>query len=59
MIFFRNFNLEWKKPIKNIQSKARIKRYELLYKKCNKLNIDNILLGHHQDDLIENFFIRI
>ena len=53
--------LSWKgkKPSKNIQSNARKKRYELLFRQCNKLNIDNILLGHHQDDYIENFFIRI
>lgn len=53
--------LSWKgkKPSKNIQSNARKKRYELLFKQCDKLNINNILLGHHQDDYIENFFIRI
>ena len=53
--------LIWKglKPKKNIQSIARRKRYELLFKESDKLGIDNILLGHHQDDLFENFFIRI
>jgi len=53
--------LTWKgqKPVKNIQSAARKKRYELLFGKCNRLGIFNILLGHHQDDLFENFFIRI
>ena len=53
--------LTWngKKPSKNIQSSARIKRYELLFTRCNKLKIKNILLGHHQDDLLENFFIRL
>lgn len=53
--------LTWngKKPSKNIQSYARKKRYDLLLKKCKKLKIKNILLGHHQDDLLENFFIRI
>ena len=48
-----------KKPSKNIQSIARIKRFQLLFEKCDKLKIKNILLGHHQDDLIENFFIRM
>jgi len=48
-----------KKPLKNIQSKARIKRYALLAKNCEKSKIENILLGHHQDDLFENFFIRL
>ena len=48
-----------KKPIKNIQSLARKKRYDLLFKECDKFNIKNVVLGHHQDDLFENFFIRM
>ena len=53
--------LTWKgtKPIKNIQSIARNKRYELLTGIAKKYRIQNILLGHHLDDLFENFFIRI
>ena len=53
--------LIWKgqKPNKNIQSLARKKRYEILFAKCDELKISNILLGHHEDDLLENFFIRI
>ena len=53
--------LTWvgKKPISNIQSVARNKRYELLINRAKKLKVSNILLGHHEDDLIENFFIRI
>ena len=53
--------LTWrgKKPSKNIQSVARDKRYKLIFSACDKYNIKNILLGHHQDDLFENFFIRI
>ena len=53
--------LTWygKKPKKNIQSIARHKRYDLLVKRCQKLKINNIIIGHHQDDLLENFFIRI
>jgi tRNA(Ile)-lysidine synthase len=47
------------KPKKNIQSVARDKRYELLVNKAKKFKIKNILLGHHLDDLFENFFIRI
>jgi len=38
---------------------ARKKRYDLLVVKSRKLKIKNILLGHHQDDLFENFFIRL
>jgi len=53
--------LKWngKKPKNNIQSIARSKRYALLYKQTKKLKINYILLGHHRDDLIENFFIRM
>ena len=48
-----------KKPTKNLQSLARKKRYELLIANCNKSKIKNILLGHHEGDVIENFFIRL
>ena len=53
--------LTWygKKPKKNIQTIARDKRYNLLLEKAKKFKIKNILLGHHLDDLFENFFIRI
>ena len=53
--------LTWKgkKPEKSIQSIARTKRYELLFKKCNQFKIKDILMGHHEDDFIENFFIRL
>ena len=60
--FFINVEiLTWhgKKPHSNIQSLARKKRYELLISKCKNLKIHNLLLAHHQDDLFENFFIRI
>ena len=53
--------LTWngKKPSTNIQSVAREKRYLLLVEECKKNKIKNILLGHHLDDLFENFLIRI
>ena len=53
--------LTWKgtKPKKNIQSIARENRYKLLTDAAKKNRIQNILLGHHLDDLFENFFIRI
>ena len=53
--------LTWKgkKPMSNIQSLARSKRYELLFFKCKKLKISNLVLGHHIDDVIENFFLRM
>ena len=43
---------------KNIQSYARDLRYDLFFEECNKQKIDYLILGHHKDDLIENFFIR-
>ena len=53
--------LNWhgKKPCKNIQAKARDKRYSLLTKECKKNNIKYLLLGHHLNDMFENFLIRI
>tara|TARA_A100000164_G_scaffold107753_1_gene94950 strand:+ start:1172 stop:2221 length:1050 start_codon:yes stop_codon:yes gene_type:complete len=53
--------LNWvgKKPTSNLQSISRDKRFKLLFKECKNYKISNILLGHHIDDLYENFFIRI
>jgi len=53
--------LPWngKKPLKNIQALARSKRYFLLVNECKKNSIKNLLLGHHLDDLSENFLIRM
>jgi tRNA(Ile)-lysidine synthase len=62
----KNFSIKlnilvWKglKPKKNVQSISREKRYKLLSDASKKHGIQNILLGHHLDDLFENFFIRI
>ena len=53
--------LNWngKKPSKNIQAASRDKRYSLLANECKKNNIKHLLLGHHVNDLFENFLIRI
>ncbi len=53
--------LNWvgKKPNRNIQSLARKKRYDLLFSKCKSYKISNLIVGHHVDDLFENFFIRM
>ena len=53
--------LKWngKKPSKNIQAEARDKRYSLLANECKKSSIKYLLLGHHLNDLFENFFIRL
>ncbi|MDB3949680.1 tRNA lysidine(34) synthetase TilS [Candidatus Pelagibacter sp.] len=55
----RILNWNGKKPSKNIQATARDKRYSLLANECKKNNIKYLLLGHHQNDLFENFLIRI
>ena len=53
--------LKWngKKPSKNIQASARDKRYSLLANACKKNDINYLLLGHHINDLFENFLIRM
>ena len=53
--------LKWVKNEKpsNIQEKARLKRYELLFNKCREYKLNKILTAHHKDDLYENFFIRL
>ena len=53
--------LNWNstKPTSNIQSIARKYRYNLLINAAKKMKVNNILTGHHIDDLYENFFIRI
>ena len=43
----------------NIQKKARDLRYDLFQKYCVKNKIKFLILAHHQDDLIENFYIRL
>jgi len=47
------------KPQNKVQSFAREKRYNLLFSKCKKFKINNLILGHHMDDLFENFFLRM
>tara|TARA_B110000967_G_scaffold153879_1_gene158443 strand:+ start:1315 stop:2355 length:1041 start_codon:yes stop_codon:yes gene_type:complete len=44
---------------KNIQSHARDIRYKLLLDFCKKNKIKFILTGHHRDDQIETFLIRL
>jgi tRNA(Ile)-lysidine synthase len=53
--------LSWngKKPINNIQAVAREKRYQLLANECKRNKINNLLVGHHLDDVLENFIIRL
>ena len=53
--------LSWngKKPANNVQAVAREKRYQLLANECKRNKINNLLVGHHLDDVLENFIIRL
>ena len=52
-------NWKGKKPNSNIQSIARNKRYSLISSQSVKYSINSILVGHHSEDLYENFLIRM
>ncbi len=60
-IFVKAKILKWNglKPVKNIQAIARNNRYNLIFNECKKRAIKDILVGHHQDDVLENFMIRL
>ena len=45
--------IKGKKPQNKIQSFAREKRYDLLFSECKKFKINNLILGHHMDDILE------
>jgi len=53
--------LTWKGeiPRSNIQKNAREIRYSLLSSYCLKKKIKYVATAHHEDDQIENFFIRL
>jgi len=53
--------LSWKGkvPKKNIQKNARNIRYSLISSYCSKNKIKYLITAHHEDDQIENFFIRL
>lgn len=57
----KHYILTWstEKPVSNIEAKAREERYRLMFEFCKNNNIDTILLGHHIQDQVENFFIRL
>ena len=48
-----------KKPLSNVQSQAREIRYNLISKECVKNKLRYLLTAHHEDDQVENFFIRL
>ncbi len=58
-IFLKLIKWKGKKPKSNIHHYARIHRYDLISNYCKKMKIKKLLVGHQQDDLVENFFIRL
>jgi tRNA(Ile)-lysidine synthase len=46
-------------PEKNIQRNAREIRYSLISNYCLKKRVKYLITAHHEDDQIENFFIRL
>lgn len=46
-------------PKSNIESNLREIRYDLIANFAKKKNVTNILLAHHQQDVAENFLIRL
>ena len=48
-----------KKINRNVQSHAREIRYQLLLNFCKKYRVKFIMTGHHRDDQIETFLIRL
>ena len=52
-------NCKTRIPKSNIQHNARNVRYSLLADYCLKKNIKYLVIAHHMDDQIENFFIRL
>jgi tRNA(Ile)-lysidine synthase len=53
--------LEWDgiKPLSCLQEKAREARYHLLLQWCKEHHIPTLLLGHHQQDQEETFWLRL
>lgn len=53
--------LKWDgpKPISRLQEKAREARYQLLLQWCKENRIPTLLLGHHQQDQEETFWLRL
>jgi tRNA(Ile)-lysidine synthase len=57
----QHVTLEWggEKPLSRLQEKARVMRYQLLLNWCKQHHISTLLLGHHQQDQEETFWLRL
>jgi tRNA(Ile)-lysidine synthase TilS/MesJ len=49
--------VSWK--MKNFETQARIRRYQAMGKACAEMEIEHLLLGHHQDDNVETILMRL
>lgn len=58
---FEHYILKWDavKPSKDIQAEARRARYKALADFCRKKGLQQLVLGHTQDDQAETFLIRL
>ncbi len=56
-----SYILSWKHEniTSNLQARARKARYLLLTNFCKELGIVYLCLGHHSDDVVENFFLML
>jgi tRNA(Ile)-lysidine synthase len=52
-------NWEGEKPDSRLQERARMSRYHLLTSWCKENGIPTLLLGHHQQDQEETFWLRL
>ncbi len=60
--FFKIKNHSFLYPLdkkKNIQFFARNYRYQVAHQLKEKYHLDYILIAHHQDDVVETFFIKL
>lgn len=53
-----SYILTWNNPVAS-QERARNARYDLMTAKCYELKIDTLLFGHHLNDVIETYLMRL
>jgi len=58
-IFHQTLLWQGKKPKTHIEESARIARYELLQKACQKNKVKHLFLAHHTEDQAETFWARL
>lgn len=52
--------MDWGGPLPQaVETIGRMKRYQLMARKSVELNINRVLLGHHEDDRAETVLFRI